>query len=63
MVTEHKITILFYRAILSKSQRLCIHIQNTKDGVTLREPRQGKRCFSIMVQISTVCTIQPHVSS
>lgn len=41
---------------------MSFHVEDAGDGVTLCKGRKSSDQFSTMVQVATVCTIEPHVS-
>jgi len=48
-------------AILSEGQRPAVNIEHTGDAVSVGVVRQHGRLFTVVVEVTAVRTIQPHV--
>jgi len=50
-------------SVLAKRQRPAVDIQHTRDGVSMSEVRQDCRLLAVVIKVTTVRTVQPHVGS
>lgn len=48
-------------SVLAEGDGSGLHVQNTGDEVSLREAAKSQCLFSIVIKVSAVCPVQPHV--
>ena len=48
-------------SVLAKGDGSGLHVQDAGDEVSLREAAERQCLLSVVIQVSAVCSVQPHV--